>query len=195
MCRNVQPSTFRYVLNQCVFAGPISIPRGGRLRKLRLLGRLNIRLPSRNLPGYPSRRCTLRRRRQHLPADQFDVSVRAALSFGRQRMGAEKRRPDRDRPQAAEGPRVRQLVGGHRAGYGGGRADHAHHERDEEDGEEESSTVARAGPREALRGQLAQRAGDLIAGGETLPGGPGGDRDGRTSTGPGAAPEGTTETT
>ena len=51
----------------------------------------------------------LRHRRQHLAADQIDVSVLVAVSFGRQSMRAQKRRPDADRTAAAKRARSRQL--------------------------------------------------------------------------------------
>ena len=51
----------------------------------------------------------LRDRRQHLPADEIDVAILVAIGFGRQRMRAEKRRADRNRPLPAEAARGRQL--------------------------------------------------------------------------------------
>ena len=43
----------------------------------------------------------LRHRREHLAANKVDVSILVAIGFGRQRMRAKKRRPDTDRPVAA----------------------------------------------------------------------------------------------
>ena len=48
------------------------------------------------------RKAGLRHRRQHLAANQIDVSILVAIGFGRQRMRAKKRRPDADRPAAAQ---------------------------------------------------------------------------------------------
>src|SRR3954471_12066607 len=51
----------------------------------------------------------LRDRRQHLPADEIDVTILVAIGLRGQRMRAKKRRADRDRPLTAEASRGGQL--------------------------------------------------------------------------------------